>query len=61
MSDQTTQLFGLPKEVVQEMLNHLAKDPTAALYQKVARAVPFTITTPAQPPQDSTQEDPKQS
>lgn len=59
MSDQVKpQYFALTKEIVQEVLNHLAKDPTTALYQKVARALPVTEIAPA--PQ-ALQETPPQS
>lgn len=39
-TETTPQYFALTKEVLQEVLLHLAKDPTAALYQKVAQALP---------------------
>lgn len=45
------QYYALTKEVLQEVLAHLSKDPVASLYQKVAQALPV---------QENTEESPKQ-
>lgn len=42
------QYYALPKEVVQEVLNHLASNPVAALYAKVNQAV-LIVQTPEAP------------
>lgn len=59
MSDQVQpQYVAITREVQAEVLNFLAKDPTAALYGKVAGALSLTVTqtetTPETPVQDPT-------
>lgn len=40
--------FALPLETLQEVLQHLAKDPVAGLYGKVSQAIPVNdSSTPA--------------
>lgn len=47
------QYFALTKEVLQEVLAHLSKDPVAGLYQKVAQALPVVSTPPTETPTQS--------